>query len=158
MPAGRPSGPSTVNKSKLIRDFYEQNPDASVKEAMDSLSKSGIEVSAPLVSGVRRNLGMPAGKRKGKNKEVTGEEIVNLKQKISELDLTAESLDEILASIEDMGSISRVREIISTLNQIDSSVAVEDEEDAEESIENSAGDEDEEEDEDEDEEEYDDED
>lgn len=152
MPAGRPSGPSTVNKSKLIREYYEQNPDASVKDAMDALSRDGVDVSAPLVSGVRRNLGMPTGKRKTKAKEVTGEEIVNLKQKISELDLTAESLDEILASIEELGSVSRIREIISTLNQIDSSVATEDEEDIEEDVENSGDDD--EEDEEEDEEEY----
>lgn len=156
MPAGRPSGPSTVNKSKLIRDFYESNPDASVKDCIDGLMKNGTEVSAPLVSGVRRSLGMaPGNKRRGRTRsgEVTGEEIVDLKKKIDDMEISYERLDEILAAIEELGTIQRIREIIATLNQIDSSTAVEDEEEEDAEIEDSADEDEEDEDEDEEEEE-----
>jgi phosphopantothenoylcysteine synthetase/decarboxylase len=158
MPAGRPSGPSQGNKSQLIRDYYASNPDASVKDCIESLAKiHNIDVSAPLVSGVRRNIGMaPGNKRKGRGRsgEVTGEEIVDLKKKISDLEITCEKLDEILETLEEMGSIQRIREVITTLHQIESSTAIEDEEEEEvEEISDSSENEDEDEDEDEDEEE-----
>lgn len=163
MPAGRPSGPSTINKSKLIREFYDANPEASVKDCIESLAKNSIEVSAPLVSGVRRTIGMaPGNKRKsrGRSGEVTGEEIVDLKKKIGDLDITYEKLDEILETVEEMGSIQRIREVITTLHQIESSAAVEDEEEEdqeEEIVDSSEDDDDEEEYEEEEEEEEDDE-
>ncbi len=42
-----------VNKSELIRKYFENNPQASVKDCISALGEGGVDVSYALVFGVR---------------------------------------------------------------------------------------------------------
>lgn len=53
-----------VNKSEMIRGFFEKNPDAGNKDCIEHFGKKGIEIKASLVSIVRGNMGTKKEKRK----------------------------------------------------------------------------------------------
>ena len=47
--ANRKRGPGEVNRSALIREILDKNPDTSVKDVRSTLAERGIEVSSNLV-------------------------------------------------------------------------------------------------------------
>lgn len=57
---------ASANKSQVIRDYKAANPSAAPKEIAESLSKTGVEVSAQFVSTVLSNAKKKAGKKPGK--------------------------------------------------------------------------------------------
>jgi hypothetical protein len=59
-----------VNKSELIRKYFESNPQASVKDCIAALGEGGIEVSYPLVFGVRGRMNPEEGKGDTYNSKV----------------------------------------------------------------------------------------
>ncbi len=75
---GRPKGSSGINKSAKIREYLEQNPDSTTTEVIEVLAQEGIDVSQPLVVGVRsRAFGV-----KKKRGEITINELENLNNNI----------------------------------------------------------------------------
>jgi hypothetical protein len=111
---GRPAGGSGVNKSELIRKFYEKNPDARTKDCIESLESQGIVVSQALVAGVRsRQQGNPGNKRRGG--EVRLGEVKLIKDFVSNMELSSDSAPMMMSMcdlIMEIGTIDRFRDVL----------------------------------------------
>lgn len=111
---GRPAGGSGVNKSEVIRKFYEKNPDARTKDCIESLEKQGIVVSQALVAGVRsRQQGNPGNKRRGG--EVRIGEVKLIKDFIANMELSSDSAPMMMSMcdlIMEIGTIDRFRDVL----------------------------------------------
>lgn len=119
MPRGRPAAGS-VNKSEEIRNYFEKNPSATGKDCILALAKKDIEVSLPLVTGVRnRALGKTSSKKKG---EVTVQEIKTLKSFVTKSNLDSavavNILKEFVDVIEEIGNIARFKEVLDAFDTI----------------------------------------
>ena len=77
---GRPKGSNGINKSAKIREYLEAHPDSTTTEVIEVLAQQGIDVSQPLVVGVRSR----AFGRKKKRGEITISEIESLNSQINE--------------------------------------------------------------------------
>lgn len=61
---GIPEGLRKVSKSDMIRDFFENNPDAENKDLIEHFRKKNIEIKPSLVSTVKTQMGTKKEKKK----------------------------------------------------------------------------------------------
>lgn len=122
MGKGRPPAGS-LNKSKAIREFFEKNPTGKVKDCIEGLGASGIEVSQALVSGVLgRMQGRPGNKKRArKGSEVTLREACLVRDFIvrSELDVDVATkiLSDFTAVVSDCGGLDRFKIVLANYQQ-----------------------------------------
>lgn len=118
---GRPAGSSGVNKSEVIRKFYEKNPDARTKDCIESLGTQGIVVSQALVAGVRsRQQGNPGNKRRGG--EVRIGEVKLIKDFVANMGLDSDSvpmMEGMCDLILEIGTIDRFREVLAEYSNLE---------------------------------------
>jgi hypothetical protein len=100
-----------VNKSELIRKYFENNPQASVKDCIAALGEGGVEVSYPLVFGVRGR--MDAAKDDEKPREVSPAELKMVHDFVDKSNLDPDLATRILAEF-----VSLVR-LIGTIDRFD---------------------------------------
>lgn len=122
MGKGRPPAGS-LNKSKAIREFFEKNPTAKVKECIEDLKNNAIEVSQALVSGVlSRMQGKPGNKRRArKGSEVTLREARLVRDFIMRSQLDVEVATKILgdftAVVSECGGLDRFKLVLANYQQ-----------------------------------------
>lgn len=119
---GRPAGGGGVNKSEMIRKFYEMNPDARTKDCISTLGNQGIVVSQALVAGVRsRQQGNPGNKRR--RGEVRIGEVKILKDFVSNMGLSSDSIpmmSGLCDLIMEIGTIDRFRDVLNEYASLES--------------------------------------
>lgn len=165
MGAGRPKGSSGTNKSAAIRDYLQNNPNATTSEVVDALGQKGVDVSQALVAGVRarasgstpvkRKASVPAGEIT--TKELNG--IHSIVEKFEDADIVMGLIEDCCGLIEQFGSIERLQDGLkayanwkpeegSVAVEENSEISNEDSSESDDDEEDSADDEDEDEDED----------
>ena len=104
---GRPKGSSGVNKSAKIREYLEQNPDSTTTEVIEVLAQDGVDVSQPLVVGVRsRAFGI-----KKKRGEITINELEKLNNNIDSVfddrEMVGQVMDQFSTWADELGGWER---------------------------------------------------
>ena len=111
---GRPKGSSGINKSAKIREYLEQNPDSTTTEVIEVLAQEGIDVSQPLVVGVRsRAFGV-----KKKRGEITINELENLNNNIDSIfddrEMVGQVMDQFESWANELGGWERFTKAMKT--------------------------------------------
>lgn len=111
---GRPKGSSGINKSAKIREYLEQNPDSTTTEVIEVLAQEGIDVSQPLVVGVRsRAFGV-----KKKRGEITINELENLNNNIDSVfddrEMVGQVMDQFESWANELGGWERFTKAMKT--------------------------------------------
>jgi len=109
---------SGVNKSKAIREYYEQNPDAKPLDVVAALKQQGVNVSAAFVSTIRstsKKKSAPTGKR--------GRPVGSTSARTSSgggggASVSIDSLLKMKSAVKDMGGIEKAKAALSALEKL----------------------------------------
>ena len=119
---GRPKG-GGLNRSQAIREFFEKNPTAKVKDCIEELKNGGVEVSQALVSGVlSRMQGKPGNKKRSrKGSEVTLREASLVRDFIMrsqlDVDVATKILNEFTTVVSECGGLDRFKIVLANYQQ-----------------------------------------